>query len=200
MLENLLVDACDIVPICSHILTLLSCLRKPMCLTLIVCLTLSCSERNFLGLNQKLSALVELGQADSLFRLQWVDPWIHGDPNRTSRTLSVMNTRSAQGRHTGVIDRMAHSKGGGGWGRVGGCTRLRVASTVHSDRDWEGRLPYAMAVQVSSLLGLDLPLNVVVANRLLCSPHPPHSHPSRTHAHPHIHTHVSTGPCLPTCT
>jgi hypothetical protein len=51
------------------------------------------SERNFLGLNQKLSALVELGQADSLFRLQWVDPWIHGDPNRTSRTLSIMNTR-----------------------------------------------------------------------------------------------------------
>jgi hypothetical protein len=58
----------------------------------VVCFTPR-SERNFLGLNQKLSALVELGQADSLFRLQWVDPWIHGDPNRTSRTLSVMNTR-----------------------------------------------------------------------------------------------------------
>lgn len=51
------------------------------------------SQRNLLGLNQKLSALVELGQADSLFRLQWVDPWVAGDPNRTSRTLSVMNTR-----------------------------------------------------------------------------------------------------------
>jgi outer membrane protein assembly factor BamA len=52
-----------------------------------------CSQRNLLGLNQKLSALVELGQSDSLFRLQWVDPWIRGDPNRTSMTLSMMNTR-----------------------------------------------------------------------------------------------------------
>jgi outer membrane protein insertion porin family len=60
---------------------------------LCVCTLYVCSERNFLGLNQKLSALVELGQADSLFRGQWVDPWIHGDPNRTSRTLSIMNTR-----------------------------------------------------------------------------------------------------------
>uniref|UniRef100_A0A383VQ38 Bacterial surface antigen (D15) domain-containing protein n=1 Tax=Tetradesmus obliquus TaxID=3088 RepID=A0A383VQ38_TETOB len=53
------------------------------------------SQRNLLGLNQKLSALVELGQADSLFRLQWVDPWIRGDPNRTSMTLSMMNTRTS---------------------------------------------------------------------------------------------------------
>jgi hypothetical protein len=59
------------------------------------------SERNLLGLNQKLSALVELGQADSLFRLQWVDPWIMGDPKRTSRTLSIMNTR--RGRAAGGV-------------------------------------------------------------------------------------------------
>lgn len=63
------------------------------------------SQRNLLGLNQKLSALVELGQADSLFRLQWVDPWIMGDPNRTSRTLSVMNTRtSAAAIHGKALD------------------------------------------------------------------------------------------------
>eukprot|EP00775_Hariotina_reticulata_P007019 gene7019-7233_t len=52
------------------------------------------SQRNLFGLNQKLSALVELGQADSLFRLQWVDPWLQGDANRTSRTVSIMNTRA----------------------------------------------------------------------------------------------------------
>jgi outer membrane protein assembly factor BamA len=51
------------------------------------------SQRNLFGLNQKLSALVELGQADSLFRLQWVDPWLQGDATRTSRTVSIMNTR-----------------------------------------------------------------------------------------------------------
>jgi len=71
-----------------------------VCVSVYLCL---CSERNFLGLNQKLSALVELGQSDSLFRLQWVDPWIHGDPNRTSRTLSVMNTRYEGGRGGGGV-------------------------------------------------------------------------------------------------
>jgi outer membrane protein assembly factor BamA len=62
-------------------------------LLLLYVLLLCCSQRNLLGLNQKLSALVELGQSDSLFRLQWVDPWIRGDPNRTSMTVSMMNTR-----------------------------------------------------------------------------------------------------------
>ena len=51
------------------------------------------NQRNLFGLNQRLSALVELGQADSLFRLQWQDPWIRGDDKRTSRTVSLMNNR-----------------------------------------------------------------------------------------------------------
>ncbi|KAF6264536.1 surface antigen-domain-containing protein [Scenedesmus sp. NREL 46B-D3] len=68
------------------------------------------SQRNLLGLNQKLSALVELGQADSLFRLQWVDPWIRGDPNRTSMTVSMMNTRtSAAAIHGKALDADATS-------------------------------------------------------------------------------------------
>lgn len=50
-------------------------------------------QRNLFGLNQKLSALVELGQADTLVRLQHMDPWVFGDQHRTSRTISVMNTR-----------------------------------------------------------------------------------------------------------
>lgn len=51
------------------------------------------SQRNLFGLNQKLSALVEVGQADTLVRLQHADPWVLGDAHRTSRTISVMNTR-----------------------------------------------------------------------------------------------------------
>lgn len=50
-------------------------------------------QRNLFGLNQKLSALVEIGQADTLVRLQHMDPWVFGDQHRTSRTISVMNTR-----------------------------------------------------------------------------------------------------------
>jgi len=34
-----------------------------------------------------------LGQADTLVRLQHMDPWVFGDQHRTSRTISVMNTR-----------------------------------------------------------------------------------------------------------
>lgn len=51
------------------------------------------SQRNFRGLNQRLSALVELGQADTLVRVQFADPWIMGDPYRTSRSLSFMNNK-----------------------------------------------------------------------------------------------------------
>jgi hypothetical protein len=54
-------------------------------------------QRNLFGLNQKLSALVELGQADTLVRLQHMDPWLFGDQHRTSRTISVMNTRCGAG-------------------------------------------------------------------------------------------------------
>ena len=54
---------------------------------------LSYSQRNLRGLGQRLTALAELGQADSLFRLQLSDPWVLGDPHRTSRALSLMNNR-----------------------------------------------------------------------------------------------------------
>lgn len=57
----------------------------------------SYSQRNLFGLGQKLTASLELGQADSLFRIHHTDPWVSGDPNRTSRTISIQNNRSSGG-------------------------------------------------------------------------------------------------------
>ena len=45
------------------------------------------SQRNLFGLNQKLTASVEVGQQDALFRVSHLDPWIEGDPHRTSRRV-----------------------------------------------------------------------------------------------------------------
>jgi len=53
------------------------------------------SQRNFLNRNQKVNAAVEIGKSDSMFRLSHTDPWVGGDPRRTSRTCSIMNTRNS---------------------------------------------------------------------------------------------------------
>lgn len=55
----------------------------------------SYSQKNLFGLNQKLSASVEMGQVDSLFRINYVDPWVKSDPHRTSRSITLQNTRSS---------------------------------------------------------------------------------------------------------
>ncbi len=52
------------------------------------------TQKNLFGLNQKLSASVEMGQVDSLFRVSHVDPWVRSDAYRTSRAVTVQNTRS----------------------------------------------------------------------------------------------------------
>lgn len=53
------------------------------------------SQRNLFGLNQKLTASAEIGQVDSLYRLVHTDPWVGGDAYRTSRTVSIQNTRTS---------------------------------------------------------------------------------------------------------
>lgn len=55
----------------------------------------SYSQKNLFGLNQKLIASVEMGQVDSLFRINYVDPWVRSDPHRTSRSITLQNTRSS---------------------------------------------------------------------------------------------------------
>lgn len=47
------------------------------------------SHRNVFGRNKKLNLSLERGQIDSIFRLNFTDPWIDGDNKRTSRTVMV---------------------------------------------------------------------------------------------------------------
>ncbi|XP_050223369.1 outer envelope protein 80, chloroplastic isoform X2 [Mercurialis annua] len=52
------------------------------------------SHRNVFGRNQKLNISLERGQIDSIFRINYTDPWIQGDDKRTSRTILVQNSRT----------------------------------------------------------------------------------------------------------
>ncbi|CAN0902108.1 Outer envelope protein 80, chloroplastic [Linum grandiflorum] len=52
------------------------------------------SNRNVFGRNQKLNVSLERGQVDSIFRMNYTDPWIQGDDKRTSRTIMVQNSRT----------------------------------------------------------------------------------------------------------
>ncbi|KAL4311719.1 hypothetical protein GQ457_01G048830 [Hibiscus cannabinus] len=53
------------------------------------------SEKNFHGKNQKLNVSLEKGQIDSTFRINYTDPWIEGNDRRTSRTITVQNSRTS---------------------------------------------------------------------------------------------------------
>lgn len=46
-------------------------------------------HKNLFGKNQKLNLSLERGQIDSLFRINYTDPWIEGDDKRTSRSIMV---------------------------------------------------------------------------------------------------------------
>ncbi|BBM98926.1 outer membrane protein insertion porin family [Marchantia polymorpha subsp. ruderalis] len=52
------------------------------------------SHRNAFGRNQKLNISLERGQVDSMFRVNYTDPWIEGDDKRTSRSINIQNSRS----------------------------------------------------------------------------------------------------------
>ncbi|KAK9156995.1 hypothetical protein Scep_003569 [Stephania cephalantha] len=52
------------------------------------------SHRNVFGRNQKLNMSWERGQVDSIFRINYTDPWIEGDDKRTSRSIMVQNSRT----------------------------------------------------------------------------------------------------------
>ncbi|KAE9600369.1 putative bacterial surface antigen (D15), POTRA domain-containing protein [Lupinus albus] len=52
------------------------------------------SHRNVFGRNQKLNISLERGQIDSIFRINYTDPWIQGDDKRTSGTIMVQNSRT----------------------------------------------------------------------------------------------------------
>lgn len=52
------------------------------------------SHRNVFGRNQKLNVSLERGQVDSIFRINYTDPWIEGDDKRTSRSIMIQNSRT----------------------------------------------------------------------------------------------------------
>lgn len=56
--------------------------------------TVSYQEQNLGGNNQKLGAEIQVGERELLFDLNFTDPWIAGDPYRTSYTLNLFNRRS----------------------------------------------------------------------------------------------------------
>jgi outer membrane protein insertion porin family len=56
--------------------------------------TVSFRQDNFGGNNQKLSAEAQLSTRDILFDISFTDPWIAGDPFRTSYTLNAFARRS----------------------------------------------------------------------------------------------------------
>ncbi len=56
--------------------------------------TISYQEQNLNGRNQKLGAELQVGQRELLFDLRFTDPWIAGDPYRTSYTVNAFRRRS----------------------------------------------------------------------------------------------------------
>ncbi len=57
--------------------------------------TVSYQEQNLNGRNQKLGTEIQLGQRDTLlFDLRFTDPWIAGDPYRTSYTVNAFRRQS----------------------------------------------------------------------------------------------------------
>jgi outer membrane protein insertion porin family len=55
--------------------------------------TVSFQQANLGGNNQKLGLDVQVGERDLLFDLNFTDPWLAGDPYRTSFTANIFNRR-----------------------------------------------------------------------------------------------------------
>lgn len=56
--------------------------------------TVSYQEQNLGGNNQKIGGEIQLGQREFLFDVNFTDPWIAGDPYRTSYTVNGFRRRS----------------------------------------------------------------------------------------------------------
>lgn len=90
---NCLIAAFAIICASSSCLLLYSVDSELTCpnlmLTYISMCSFAYSHRNVFGRNQKLNISLERGQIDSIFRINYTDPWIEGDDKRTSRTIMV---------------------------------------------------------------------------------------------------------------
>ena len=55
--------------------------------------TISFQRQNLGGNNQKIGLDIQVGERELLFDLNFTDPWLAGDPNRTSFTANIFNRR-----------------------------------------------------------------------------------------------------------
>jgi outer membrane protein insertion porin family len=55
--------------------------------------TVSFQQQNLGGNNQKIGLDIQVGERDLLFDVNFTDPWLAGDPNRTSFTANIFNRR-----------------------------------------------------------------------------------------------------------
>jgi outer membrane protein assembly factor BamA len=60
-----------------------------VCICVLFYCSFAYSHRNAFGRNQKLNVSLERGQVDSMFRINYTDPWIEGDDKRTSRAINI---------------------------------------------------------------------------------------------------------------
>jgi outer membrane protein insertion porin family len=74
--------------------------------------TISYQEQNLNGRNQKLGAELEVGQRELLFDVRFTDPWIAGDPYRTSYTANLFRSRSISLIYEGEDDNIETFKEG----------------------------------------------------------------------------------------
>ncbi|XP_010928864.1 outer envelope protein 80, chloroplastic [Elaeis guineensis] len=90
-------------------------------------------HRNVFGRNQKLNLSLERGQIDSIFRINYIDPWIEGDDKRTSRTIMIQNSSTSGA--------LVH---GNAQSDHGGLTIARVTAGIEYSRPfrpkWSGTL------------------------------------------------------------
>eukprot|EP00850_Spirogloea_muscicola_P008611 SM000046S16392 [mRNA] locus=s46:379658:384877:- [translate_table: standard] len=93
------------------------------------------SHRNAFGRNQKLNVSLEKGQSDSMFRLNYTDPWLEGDNKRTSRAINLQNSRSPA---TTVLGQRRNEQSLGPW--HGGVTIGRLVAGVDYSRPLRPKL------------------------------------------------------------
>lgn len=103
--------------------------------------TASYQERNLGGNNQTLGAEIQVGQRELLFDLSFQDPWIGGDPYRTSYTANIFRRRSISLVYDGTDTPTIRTEDGNDTPRIvrtgGGVTFTRpLAPDVFTRADW----------------------------------------------------------------
>ncbi len=105
--------------------------------------TVSYQQQNIGGNNQKLGAEVQIGERELLFDLSFTDPWIGGDPYRTSYTVNLFRRQTI----SLIFD------GGGNEVRLANGDRPRIVRTgggISFTRPLNGN-PYRRAEWAASL-------------------------------------------------